>query len=111
MHRNHLLYIEDILSSIDRIGRYVGDRTYDKFLKDEMLVDAVVRNLEIIGEASKKIPPEIKEQASYVEWPKISGFRNILAHEYFGVDPEILWDIIKNKLPDLKDSMDKMLGK
>ena len=84
------------------------DITYDSFQDDRKTVDAVVRNLEIIGEASKKIPPEIKEKISTIEWRKIAGLRDILIHEYFGVDEEILWDIVENKIPELKKAIQKM---
>ncbi|MHB8173457.1 MAG: HepT-like ribonuclease domain-containing protein [Nitrospirota bacterium] len=85
---------------------YMGAATYDEIIKDEMLIDAVVRNLEIIGEASSKIP---EDKYSSIEWRKIKDFRNILAHEYFGIDMEILGDIIQNKLPQLKREIKKIL--
>ena len=74
-----------------------------------MIVDAVIRNLEIIGEAAKNIPKQVKEKYPDVEWRKISGLRDILAHEYFGVDLEVLWDVIKHKLPLLKRQVTKIL--
>jgi uncharacterized protein with HEPN domain len=77
----------------------VSTLSFEAFFNDEMRVDAVVRNLEIIGEAANHIPDEVREDYSFVEWKKIIAFRNILAHEYFGIDSAILWDIIKNKLP------------
>ena len=74
-----------------------------------MKVDAVVRNLEIIGEASRNIPVEIKEKYQDIEWRKISDFRNILAHEYFGIDYEILWDIVATKLNPLQSKIQRIL--
>ena len=68
----------------------------------------MVRNLEIIGEAAKNIPADVRNKSSDIEWKKISGLRDILAHEYFGVDMEVLWDIITNKLPDLKREISKL---
>jgi uncharacterized protein with HEPN domain len=76
-----------------------------------MKIDAVVRNFEIIGEAANKISQEIKEKYPSVEWRKISDFRNILAHEYFGIDYEIMWDIIKNKLPRLQKNIQNITDK
>ncbi|MBM4324677.1 MAG: DUF86 domain-containing protein [Deltaproteobacteria bacterium] len=73
-------------------------------------MDAVVRNLEIIGEAIKKLPEDIRLKYPEVEWKKIAGLRDILIHEYFGVDHEIIWDIIQNKLPLLKEQIRQMLG-
>ena len=66
-----------------------------------MVVDAVIKNLLVIGEAAKHIPENIRKQASIVEWRKICGIRDVLIHEYFGMDEEIIWDVVQNKLPDL----------
>ena len=101
MHRGHKLYLEDILTSINKIQNYVDDISYEAILADEMKLDAIVRNFEIIGEAASKIPAEIRDKYPFVEWRKISDFRNVLAHEYFGINYNIMWDIIKNKLPKL----------
>ena len=76
--------------------------SYKKFLQNNLVVDGVVRNMEIIGEAVKSLPAAIKNRYPQIEWKKIAGLRDILAHAYFGVDKEILWDIMKNKLPGLK---------
>ncbi len=100
--RSSKLYLADILLSIRRIKKYTAGLTLEKLKNDDLVIDAVVRNLEIIGEAAKNIPVSVKEKNKNIEWKKISGLRNILAHEYFGVDVEIVWDIIKNKLPELK---------
>ncbi len=101
MHRGHKLYIEDILTFINNIQNYAGDVSYEATLADEMKLDAIVRNFEIIGEAASNIPAEIRDKYPFVEWRKISDFRNVLAHEYFGINYNIMWDIIKNKLPKL----------
>ena len=101
MHRNYKLYLDDILTSVNKIQNYVGDTSYEALLVDEMKLDAIVRNFEIIGEAASNIPAEIRDKYPLVEWRKISDFRNVLAHEYFGIDYKIMWDIIKNKLPKL----------
>lgn len=111
MRRNYLLYLEDILSSISKILNYVGNASYEDLIKDEMRVDAVARNLEIIGEASGKIPQEIKDKYQSIEWRKISDFRNILAHAYFGIDYEIIWEIIRKKLPELQKGIQAILEK
>jgi uncharacterized protein with HEPN domain len=91
-------YFEDILESIAKIRRYVGKSSFDEFLENGMLIDAVTRNLEIIGEAAAHVPPETRLKYPEIEWKKIVGLRNILIHNYSGVDIEIIWDIIKNRL-------------
>jgi uncharacterized protein with HEPN domain len=77
------------------------DKSFDEFIENQMLLDAVVRNLEVIGEATKNIPTDIRQKYPQVEWRKIAGLRDIVIHGYFGIDYEILWDIIQNKIPDL----------
>jgi len=109
MQRDYKVYLNDILASISKIERYVDDLSFQGFTEDSMRVDAVVRNLEVIGEAAKHVPKEIRRKYPFVEWRKVSGLRDILIHEYFGVDPDILWDIIKNKIPNLKKDMKKIL--
>lgn len=107
--RDYKQHLEDILLAIRKIRTYTANLSLPEFRKHELVCDAVVRNLEIIGEAAKQIPPDIRGKASAVEWKKIAGLRDILIHEYFGVDVDILWDIIKNKLPDLEKAIRKFL--
>ncbi len=76
---------------------------------DPKTIDAVVRNIEVIGEAVKRVPEEIKEKYKEIEWKKIAGLRDILIHEYFAINLEIIWDIIQNKLPVLEDQTRKIL--
>lgn len=104
------LYFEDILQAISRIGEYTKGMVYDEFYKNTLVADGVVRNLEIIGEAVKKIPAEIRTKYPDVEWKKIAGLRDIPIHEYSGIDLKIVWDIVSNKLPSLKSSVNKILG-
>ena len=105
MRRSYKLYLEDILTSANKIQKYVGKSSYEVLINDEMRVDAIIRNFEIIGEASSNIPHEVRDKYPFVEWRKISDFRNVLAHGYFGIDYEIMWEIIKNKLPDLQRNL------
>ncbi|MDP2912306.1 MAG: DUF86 domain-containing protein [Candidatus Omnitrophota bacterium] len=107
--RDYKLYLDDISLAIKKIEKYTKGLSLKKLKKDDLVVDGVVRNLEIIGEAVKNIPSHIKDKHPDVEWKKISGLRDILAHEYFGIDLEILWDIIKNKFPDFKKEISRLL--
>jgi len=100
--RKYLQFLNDIIISSGKIIQLVGDNSFDEFINDWVKVDALVRNLEIIGEAVKHLPEEVKQKYSQVEWKKIGGLRDILIHEYFGINYNILWDIGKNKIPDLK---------
>ncbi len=109
MPRDSRLYLEDILSSIERVQVYVYGVSFDEFSRDTMRVDAVVRNLEVIGEAAKRLPDEVRGRYPEGEWRKISGFRDIVAHEYFAVDLEIIWDVVTAKLPPLRVLVARML--
>lgn len=107
--KNHKLFIEDILGAVDKIERYIEDLSYEKFLKNDMVVDAVVRNLEVIGEAAKNIPEDTKKQYPDIPWKRIIGLRNIAVHEYFGIDLSIVWEIITSNLPETKPKILTML--
>lgn len=109
MHRDYKLYLDDILESINLIFTYVDKLDYEAFAADQKTFDAVVRNLEIIGEAARNLPDEIKLSIAGIEWKKITGLRNLLAHEYFGINKQIVWDIIQNKLLPLKAACAKMV--
>jgi len=108
MPRDVDLYIFDILDAINRIQEYTSELTYDDFTASRMCVDAVIKNFLIIGEAVKKIPAEMKAGHTSVDWKNIAGLRDVLVHAYFRIDDEILWDIIQNKLEDLKYAVLKM---
>ncbi|HAI74303.1 MAG TPA: hypothetical protein DCS28_02770 [Candidatus Moranbacteria bacterium] len=97
--RSAELFIEDILFSLEKIESYTKNMTAKKFYDDFKTIDAVVRNLSIIGEASSNIPKEMKLKYPEVPWVEIIGMRNKVVHEYFGVDEEILWKTIKEDLP------------
>jgi len=99
--RDFVLFLQDIVDSSEKVIRYIGKRTLDEFVSDEMIVDAVVRNFQIIGEASKNIPDRIKSKYHNVERRKIQNFRNVLIHDYFGIDYETLWQIAEEQNPML----------
>jgi len=109
MTRSHLLYLQDIVTSIEKILSYTQGLTYEEFVKSQLIIDAVVRNLEIIGEASGHIPEETQNAFPQVPWRLMKSMRNILIHEYFGVDSEILWKTIQESLPALLESLRQAL--
>lgn len=111
MQRNFRVYFEDILKAILNIEEYIDNSSFDEFKDNKLVRDAVIRNLEIIGEAAKNVPREIKRNYSEIEWREIAGLRDILIHRYFEVNMRIIWDIVKNKLPDLKKKVSKILEK
>lgn len=97
--------IEDIIDAINKIERYTSGLDYEKWLNDEKTIDAVIRNIEIIGEAASHLPPEIQNEFKEIPWRMMKGIRNVLAHEYFGVDLDIIWKTIKDDLPKLKKQL------
>jgi len=107
-HRTILLYIKDILDSIEKIEKFCHDMSYDQFMADEKTRDAVVRNLEIIGEAAKNISDAMKKKTAQVAWRSMTGMRDKLVHEYFGVSYSIVWETIKNDFADLKSQMKEL---
>jgi uncharacterized protein with HEPN domain len=94
--------VNDILEAIDKIERYTQDMDFSGWLEDEKTVDAVIRNIEVIGEASSHLPDEVLQRYKDIPWRLMKGIRNILAHEYFGVDLEIIWKTVKEDLPAIK---------
>ncbi len=101
------IYIQDIKDSIKKIGKYVEGMDFQEFEKDEKTVDAVIRSLEVIGEAANNIPDEFKKKHEDIPWEKIISMRNKMIHEYFGVDLEIVWETIKADIIDLSSKLDK----
>ncbi|MCF7845574.1 MAG: DUF86 domain-containing protein [Candidatus Pacebacteria bacterium] len=103
------LHLKDIVDSINKIERYTKKLSFEKFSNDDMAIDAVIRNLEIIGEASKNLSEEFKEKNSIIPWGSIVGMRNKAIHEYFDLDIEILWKTVKEDIPTLKKDLEKIL--
>jgi uncharacterized protein with HEPN domain len=109
MPRDFRLYLDDILEAIHQISIYVANQDEEAFAADRKTQDAVIRNLEIIGEAAGNLPTEIRQTAQEIDWRKITGLRNILVHEYFGISLPILWDVVHNKLGPLEMACRKLL--
>jgi uncharacterized protein with HEPN domain len=99
MARDHLLYLEDIVESARKIRRYVAGMTLESFSANDLVIDAVLRNLEVIGEACKHVPEDIKERHPEVAWRGMAGLRDVIIHRYFGLHLETLWDIVDREIP------------
>jgi len=104
------LFLADMLESIEKVQRYTAGVDFERFAGDDLLVDAVVRNLEIIGEAARHIPETLRQRYPEVPWKRVVGLRNVVVHEYFAVDVEILWAIVHKNLPELKVALQRMLN-
>jgi len=107
--RDPLLLLQDILECAEKISVYVEKVEKSSFMENGMLQDAVIRNLEIIGEAAKGLPEAFRDQHEDIQWRKISALRNILAHAYFGIDNEIVWDLATKEIPLLQDRVRAIL--
>jgi uncharacterized protein with HEPN domain len=104
------LLLDDICEALDRIEQYTSGMSFDVFSKDTKSVDAVVRNLEIIGEASSRLPADFKDSHSQIEWHKVVGLRHRIVHEYFGIDLQIVWQILQKDLPSLRQAISQIRG-
>jgi uncharacterized protein with HEPN domain len=97
--RDTRLFLEDIITCCDKIGRYTVGLAFDQFRGDEKVIDAVARNLELIGEATKRLPDELRHRYQDVPWRKMAGLRDVVIHGYFGIDVQLLWDIVQKDVP------------
>jgi uncharacterized protein with HEPN domain len=107
--RDYRLYLDDMRAAAEKVLRFTQGVDLARFVDDERTFDAVVRNLEIIGEAAKHILAEVQARYPGVGWRNIAGLRDIVAHEYFGIDEDILWDIIMHQVPALLTQVRQIL--
>ena len=109
MPRDYKQQLDDILQAITFIREYVKGLDYKAFEADTKTQHAVIHNLEVIGEAARSMPDEVKDNTAEIEWQKIIALRNILIHEYLGVSLKIVWDVVQNKLGALESTCRKLL--
>jgi uncharacterized protein with HEPN domain len=109
MPKDYKIYLEDIVECIGKVHNYTAGYILIDFCNDAKTIDAVIRNLEIIGEAARRLPENIRIKYPDVEWHKIISLRNVLIHEYPGIDLETIWDIIENKLSLLEKQVKGIL--
>jgi uncharacterized protein with HEPN domain len=109
--KSNKFLIENILLAINQIEKYLENISFEEFYKDTMRQDAVLRRLEIIGEAARFLTDKFRKQYSYIPWEDIIGMRHKLAHDYFEVDLRIVWDTVKFDLPQLKNLLKEILEK
>ena len=100
--REYKLYVDDILQSMDKIFQYTEGMEYEQFIANDIVVDATIRNLEIIGEAARNIPDTVRAKHPEIPWKRMLGLRNIVIHEYFGIDLSIVWEIVTKNLTETK---------
>ena len=109
MSKDYTAYLLHILDAINIIESYIAGLTEDSFRQNRLVQDGVIRNLEIVGEATKKLPKRLRNKYPDIEWKKMAGMRDVLIHDYFGVDLEHVWGVVRNRLPDLKINIMKIL--
>ena len=106
--RDDTIYLGHILDAINAIETYIAGHTFEDFVGNRMMIDAVVRQLEIVGEASRRVSDELKESHPQVPWAKMRGMRNFVVHEYFAVNEKIVWDTCKENLPTLQQQLERL---
>ena len=110
MPRNALLFLKDMRVAAQKIKRYTQASTFASYSQDEQKIDATLHNLEVIGEAAKNIPQDIRENYPTIPWRNMARFRDVIAHHYFGINLETVWDIVENELPTLLSGLDTVIA-
>ncbi|GCC10025.1 hypothetical protein IPdc08_00043 [archaeon] len=109
MKRDYGLYIKDILECIDRIEEFIAGMDFDQFVEDDKTTSAVIRKIEVIGEATKSLPVELMDKYPEVPWTDMARMRDKIIHFYFGVDHEIIWRVAKERLPEIRPLIERIL--
>ncbi|CAN5851259.1 DUF86 domain-containing protein [soil metagenome] len=110
MPRNTLLFLKDMRVAAQKIKRYTQSSTFESYRQDEQMIDATLHNLEIIGEAAKNIPQDTRSSYPDIPWRNMARFRDVIAHHYFGINLETVWDIVENELPNLLSELDTVIA-
>lgn len=109
MQREPKVFLEDILNAAIKIEKYTKGLSYNNFLDSDLVSDAVIKNILVIGEATKNIPEDIRKSYPQVEWRKMAGMRDMMIHGYFSINYRIIWDVVQNKIPILKEQVKQLL--
>lgn len=109
MQREPKVYLEDIYTAVLKIEAYTDGISYDDFVENDLVADAVIKNILVIGEASKNIPEQIRQEHPQIEWRKMAGMRDMMIHGYFSINYRIVWDVVQNKIPNLKTQIQKLI--
>ncbi|MGL5202242.1 MAG: HepT-like ribonuclease domain-containing protein [Cetobacterium sp.] len=104
-HRDDLVYVEHMIDSIESVYKFIGNKSFEEFKEDDLVISGVIRKLEILGEASGKVSDSIKLRYPNIEWRILKDFRNYLIHQYFGVDVATVWEAIQTDMPILKEKL------
>ena len=107
--KNHRVFLADIAEAMAKIRRYTEGLDFEDFAANDMVVDAVARNLGVIGEAARNVPDDIKQGHPQVPWSRMIGLRNLVVHEYFGIDLRIVWEIVRVNIPETRPVIEAIL--
>jgi len=108
--RDESVYVADMLEACERVREYTSGFDHASFRSDRKTVDAVVRNLEVLGEAAKRVSPAVRDQAPSIPWREIAGMRDVLIHDYFGIDLDIVCDVVFAKVPGLESALRDLMS-
>lgn len=109
MQRAPKVFLEDIYNAAEKIEKFTEGLSFDDFVDNDLVCDAVIKNILVIGEATKNIPDQIRKEYPAIEWRKMAGMRDMMIHGYFSINHRIVWDVVQNKIPTLKRSIEKLL--